>query len=901
VWCPPDSGILNPGTILRTQYLRAELIVDYVIKAVNEMPPFWEHIVEYVLYPLLLFLGGRLIWRWHRRSKLKRRLSALASHKLEQRLRKGLPRQSAGILANPLASATPHWDDWADDSGSASGYLVEHPRQADVHEALLERVDAEGASLKTIVGASATGKTVLALGVGRALRSARRPRDVYVVRTPDAVQASRRWRDDLADACELAGLEGRPKPLLILEDLHLDWVEARKLTTDCESDERLRDLQVLATCRPLPGTVNEPGVRTWYDALPKHEIGSQEEYIELTEAIARRVCEHSASQASLTTLEWEQIRDKLDRWRSFTERSILEWVVLLAGLTERGDGVQVDRGLLLDHVLKGLSLPTTSLYSDIQTLRSDHDHEPHVPLGVVALLSAPQEVSVPSRFLEEVVGTPRVMLEAFVAAGLLVATDVAGETFVALPHPGVAKLVAEALTTQPNAQSVEKDVRACFTSAQVPDSSTLSHLVWSAYLRWIGATGQMHAFGDLCANMSLGYQRSPNMKLAPGILYTVRPELIIGPLTDEDRTSSPARGDGMPIPLTRVEYQPSGGFGPKSASPQTVLEWVGQRLGELLFAVYSSTQGRQRAGAALILARASASGVLAPLAHDLVHNDSAGVRFAAAWAIGHCQHRGGSAALVHALREDASRIVRATSAWALGEIRTGDAPAVGILIEGLDDEDQWVAAECAWSLGIIGSVSALPRLLVLWAKWDLHDDRGNAAWIASEHLADDLSDDALREMADADDETTALGAHWLLFRRGHTDSADVIADYLDSELREVRAGAMAAIALDDSIRVDTDDVLSKLYDADVDTRRFAARVVANRRLGEAIPSLIGLVSDEDATVRYATARALGACGEPEHRALLCDLVDDTEEDLLGRPVSEAAKRAIVQIDSRARC
>jgi len=88
-------------------------------------------------------------------------------------------------------------------------------------------------------------------------------------------------------------------------------------------------------------------------------------------------------------------------------------------------------------------------------------------------------------------------------------------------------------------------------------------------------------------------------------------------------------------------------------------------------------------------------------------------------------------------------------------------------------------------------------------------------------------------------------------------------------------------------------VVHTLADEQWRVREMAARVVADRQLGEAVPQLVERTTDEVPRVRGAAVRALAVVGEGEHIELVGELVDDPEE-----VVAAAAQAALDQLVRR---
>jgi HEAT repeat protein/beta-lactamase regulating signal transducer with metallopeptidase domain len=316
------------------------------------------------------------------------------------------------------------------------------------------------------------------------------------------------------------------------------------------------------------------------------------------------------------------------------------------------------------------------------------------------------------------------------------------------------------------------------------------------------------------------------------------------------------------------------------------------------------------------LALADSASVRA-LIRALTQDADAGVRRAAAWALGQLEDRTATAALSTALADDTSVEVRRTVAWALGQIE--DPGAVHALGQALSDADAEVRHTALWALGQIESPEAIPALTralgdeaaevrktavwalgqiespgavgplsslvddpdaevreqVMWALGQIESAeavapvsrglsdasprvRQQAAWALGQIEAAEALPALADALADTDPEV-AVTAAWAIGQIEPASAPPALLEAVRSGSGELRSTALWALSqIEDPAAVPA--LTEALRDENTEVRAAALRALAEIRDESAIRAITGLLEDPDPEVRAAAVRALAGRG-----------------------------------------
>ena len=249
-----------------------------------------------------------------------------------------------------------------------------------------------------------------------------------------------------------------------------------------------------------------------------------------------------------------------------------------------------------------------------------------------------------------------------------------------------------------------------------------------------------------------------------------------------------------------------------------------------------------------------------------LRDSDAGVRAAAAEALGKRHEMAAVPALVSALRDD-DAAVRAHAVESLGEL--ADARALDGLLTALGDSSAEVRAGAAEALG------------------EVHDAHGRAADAQrmARALAPLLADGAVDVRRKAVEALSALEAARPI--------EALLAATKDSDA-EVRQKAVHALG-DLEAREAAPQLVALLADPDSDVRQTAAHALGELRHAAAAPSLARLLADRNADVRQTAAHALGELGLTQAPPELLAALRDANAD-----VRQSAVHAVAEMqDARA--
>lgn len=221
--------------------------------------------------------------------------------------------------------------------------------------------------------------------------------------------------------------------------------------------------------------------------------------------------------------------------------------------------------------------------------------------------------------------------------------------------------------------------------------------------------------------------------------------------------------------------------------------------------------------------------------HLMADNDDGRLRSAIIKAVGAIKACGAESALIQCLN-DPDPDIRSDAAKALGNL--GCADAVSPLIAALRDADSGViisALEALSAIGDLGAVEAIAEVMVSKAsfQYQIGELAGDYAWDIREKAAE------------------ALG------RIAHPAATTALLEMLKDDDADMMYGGLfrALICTGDPNALET--VASYLKDADVHTRRKAAKAVAISRLPLAAEFLRQALLDEDNIVRIHALEGVG--------------------------------------------
>ena len=248
----------------------------------------------------------------------------------------------------------------------------------------------------------------------------------------------------------------------------------------------------------------------------------------------------------------------------------------------------------------------------------------------------------------------------------------------------------------------------------------------------------------------------------------------------------------------------------------------------------------------------------------------AGVRAAAAWALGEIKAPEAVRYLFQAL-EDEEVYVRMAAAGALGEIGPEALPH---LIQALKDEEGDVREAATWALGEIKAPEAVPHLIQA-----LKDEDEDVRWAAAGSLGEIKAPEAIPHLIQAlGDEDKNV--RWLVAEAlGKTKAPEAIPHLiqaLEDEDKDVRAAAAMALG-----EIKALEAVLRLIDA-LEAKNGVVRWAAAEALGkigspDSLPNLLEALKDKDGVVRWAAARALGEIGPEAVRHLIEGLRDEDED------------------------
>lgn len=226
---------------------------------------------------------------------------------------------------------------------------------------------------------------------------------------------------------------------------------------------------------------------------------------------------------------------------------------------------------------------------------------------------------------------------------------------------------------------------------------------------------------------------------------------------------------------------------------------------------------------------------------EALSDSNAGVRGAAAEALGSLDDTLAVRALIDVLKRDTDAGVRRNAAWALGEIE--DPRAVPALSDALrSDTDLEVRRNAAWALGSIEDRSATPALV-----------------------------EALRRERDASIRKAIIEALSSIEDPGSTDALTPFLKDEDPEIRRATAEALSSIEDPRSV----DELMAAARDTDPAVRRAIIDALGSIEDKRAAPTIARALSDTDVEVRRAAADAMSSLDELRQvpRELLAALND----------------------------
>ncbi len=200
--------------------------------------------------------------------------------------------------------------------------------------------------------------------------------------------------------------------------------------------------------------------------------------------------------------------------------------------------------------------------------------------------------------------------------------------------------------------------------------------------------------------------------------------------------------------------------------------------------------------------------------------------------------------------EESNKDVRWKAAFALGKI--GTETAIPGLLKALEDSDEYVRRNAAFALGNIGSETAIAGLLKALKDSD-ESVRGNAAFALAKIGSETAIAELLKALEHSDNALEALT---------EIETETAIAGLLkalehsDEGVRGNAAFALGKIGSETAIA----GLLKALEHSDEDVRWYAAFALGKIGSETAIPGLLKALEDSDEFVRRKAAEALGNIG-----------------------------------------
>ena len=289
----------------------------------------------------------------------------------------------------------------------------------------------------------------------------------------------------------------------------------------------------------------------------------------------------------------------------------------------------------------------------------------------------------------------------------------------------------------------------------------------------------------------------------------------------------------------------------------------------------SDTQAGVRAAAARALGQPDDTSAVAALARLLRSDPSEGVRLAAAEALGHMEAGSAVPVLGDALG-DKSSAVRRVAVWALGQIE--DKAATPALARALADQDPDVRETAAWALGQIEDSASVPALAEALARDGRVEVRRRAAWALGQ-IEDKAAVTALGAALRADhDPDVRRTAAWALGQIEDAGSVDALAAALrdtSEDVRQVSVWALGQIGP----RHAPDALLRAVGHDSPAVREEAAWALGQIGDAAAVPALAAAVSDSSGAVRRMALWALGQMDNDAARTAIVGALQNTNPEM----------------------
>ena len=327
---------------------------------------------------------------------------------------------------------------------------------------------------------------------------------------------------------------------------------------------------------------------------------------------------------------------------------------------------------------------------------------------------------------------------------------------------------------------------------------------------------------------------------------------FIGPPQAEAPTEQPA--DDQPRSL--IDEILSNDASARSKAVQSLTERPDREIIDALLdlvATESELRADERAGWAL--GEIGGSYVVESLIPYLSH-ERYGTRRGAILALGKIGDARATSALIDVLRGDDDSRARGSAAWALGQI--GAADAVAPLIKSLADADAFVGSGAAQALGETGGERSVEALVA--ALGNPHWRVRCAALAALAKAAAERSVSLAIEALGDDDWHLREKAVVILGQADDPRVEDALTGALQDTSDRVRSKALEVQAA----RVRSEDRLELVLDALDDessvVRRKALELVDGSKDPRVVESLVGLLIDDEISLRYRVADALDEAG-----------------------------------------
>ncbi len=867
----------------------------------REMLQTWWGVILPIGVTAVVTLVSALAWF----RAMRRRVAYLDPFAIENVLARDQDEagEAEPLLYRIMRTQLPAWSDWGDGGPSSGvpGRIVDHSRSAELREAIFSPISEAHGNVVLLTGPSGCGKTTMALGMGRECASQgwRRWR-VYHLSVPGTSDAAASLRQAFADACRLAAWEWPcAGVLLILEDAHEAWTDARGIVEALGRDRRTRGMRIVVTARPLTRDNPDSQLRAWVGATPKIEMGGEGEYVEMAIRIAQRLCAMSQTRDVGFALKWEDIEDKVGKWLQETRHDLLAWNVLLCTLMQVDGDYEFDPSVMHQHVLEALDGLRTADHRRLSRLYEQHGVHPGMPVLVVALVQASENLAMSRRFVIDGLGVPAPIVDALIEAGNLSELRRRATPFLKLPHAGTARLISQAAEAAPETAAAMGALPLPHAEGRGGGSTRCStQTAWRGYLHWIGATKDVPAFSSLCERVRLLVERRGiTYRAVPGRVLHVRGEVMLG-ADPQHVAPSQLPEDGSVQPLGEVRlpgvlYGRAGGAGVHQFLQSEVR---GSDRSALCGGITNSDDEAAAAGAVLVGESCDVPWALSESRRLLRDGTDPDLRMACAYLLGYHAYSAGGSELRTALAGATSRSVRAVSAWALGRLHPTPANT-DALLDALDDHDDWVVCEAIWAMGHLIPLRVVPRLLYVRATHDLDTDQGTATEIALQAILDGHGEHTCRPSLGSDDHQARFGAAWCLATRGDAVAQELLGAYATDERPCLRRGAMAALSLHEW-DIDSRVVLRCLYDEDTGVRAVAASTARRTGARELVPTLNQLLDDPDVTVVFHVIRALLRLGDRSAVTRLEQLTGDERRATRRYTIGLAATEAIDALSIR---